>query len=252
MATILFFDMLGARKRWQNGGTEEAMRMFNHFGRLVNAAIREEDPQSILQGGIETDSAMLICDSVITSLRIAQRIYRWAFRNPENPRANRLWLRGCIVPYHETFTRRESPMRPPFDQVKAYTYSDEAFDAISIEKSGFKGMRVLVRSELIDAEARNALRIPFGQASFITLKRLRHSNYPNIIQGELLDFLWMACAENDEWEEIAEHMASRLRYSAHDIEEFSQAAATQVLFHECGAIRQSAISRSIRLARVAN
>jgi hypothetical protein len=48
-------------------------------------------------------------------------------------------------------------------------------------------------------------------------------------------------------------MTARLRHAAKDPEEFSQAAATQVIFHEYGAMRQSVISRTKRKeARKAN
>jgi hypothetical protein len=248
MKTLLFIDMLGARKKWQKGGALEAIKAFNHFHRMINASIRNDSPNSIIGGGIETDSAMIICDSTITSLRIAQRLYRWAFENPENPKANRLWLRGCIVPFDDNYIlRKTSAMTSPFEIISSHTYSKSAFDAISIEKSGFKGMRLLVREEIIDKEVKDACKISFGKATFITIKRLRHSGYPSIIDGELLDFLWMAEEEDEIWNDISLHMTSRLRHSNHDPEEFAQAAATQVVFHECSAIRQSSISRMKRL-----
>lgn len=248
MKTVLFVDLLGARKKWKDGGASEAKKAFNHFHRMVNASIRLEDSISILGGGVETDSAMLICDSAISALRIAQRLFLWAFENRENPGSPRLWLRGCIVPHDDNLIlRKESHMQNPFENVIAYTYSESAFDAISIEKAGYKGMRLLIRAEVIDNETKEAYRLSFGKASFILLKKLRHAGYPKIVEGELLDFLWMAFKEDDKWNDISIHMNSRLRHAAHDPEEFVQAAATQVVFHECGAIRQSTINRMKRL-----
>lgn len=100
-------------------------------------------------------------------------------------------------------------------------------------------MRLLIREEIINDRVRAAFRIQYGKNSFIPFRRLRHSNYPKTIEGNLIDFLWMAEGDDREWSNIMIHMTSRLRYSARDPEEFIHAAATQVVFHECAAIRQS-------------
>ena len=239
--------MLGARKKWQSGGAEEATKAFNHFHRMVIASVKAEPRGVVLNGGVETDSALLVCESTISALKIARRLFLWSFKNTRNPDSPRLWLRGSLVPNEdEIATRRESPLSKPFDCMSAFTYSKAALDAISIEKAGFKGMRLLVRAEAINAETNRLLRIPFDGYSLIPLRKLRHIGYPKIIEGELMDFLWMACQEESDWYDISIHMTSRLRHSAKDQEEFSQAAATQVLFHECAAIRQSVISRAKR------
>ena len=247
MAAILFIDLLGARKKWQTGGVPAATSAFNHFARMVVASIKAESPTSILRGGIETDAAMIVFDTTLSALSCARRLYRWAFANQEVPTAPRLWLRGSIVRADDSvFIRHESQMAKPMNTVSVFTYSPAALDAISIEKSGFKGMRLLVRQDAIDQRTKDSLRIPFEAYSFIPLRKLRHSGYPSATDGDLIDFLWMACQEDREWHQMALHMTSRLRHSAKDSDEFAQAAATQVIFHECGALRQSVISRAKR------
>lgn len=72
MAAILFVDMLGARQAWQTGGVPTAVASFNHFARMVVAATRPERPDSVLRGGVETDSAMLVFQSVVPALLVCQ------------------------------------------------------------------------------------------------------------------------------------------------------------------------------------
>ncbi|MBN2162581.1 MAG: hypothetical protein JW713_06530 [Pontiellaceae bacterium] len=215
---------------------------------MVIAAARAELSGGILDGGIETDSAMLVCDSATTALSIARRLYQWSFQNARMPSAKRLWLRGSVVPYDDSsFIRHEAVANEPLSNVKVYTYSAASLDAISVEKSGFKGMRLLVRAEVLDNETRKNIRIPLLDGySLVPVRRLRHIGYPMILEGELLDYLWMATGDEADWQDTSIHMTSRLRHSAKDSEEFAQAAATQVLFHECAAITQSVRSRAKR------
>lgn len=239
--------MLGARKKWQLGGVPEATEAFNHFARLVIASVRAESAEAVIGGGIETDSAMIVFSSALPALHAARRMFMWAFKNQRNPNAPRLWLRGSLVSHNdEEFTRRESKMNDTFGNVSIFTYSEAALDAISVEKAGFKGMRLMVRSDVICNETQQGLRIPFGKYSLIPIRRLRHSLYPKAAEGDFVDFLWMACRDDKEFNDISLHMTYRLRHASKDADEFAQAAATQVVFHECAALRQSVVSRAKR------
>ncbi len=248
MAVILFIDMLGARKRWHNGGVSEAMPAFYRFKRLVNIAARRAPAGEVLGGVIETDAAMLVCRSIVGAARIAQRLYLEAFANRMNPMTNRDWYRGCIVPHaDDEFIRTGDPLRMPVQKVMAFRYSKSALEAVSVEKSGFKGMRLLIKLELIDANIEMQMKIPFGTHTLIPFRKLNYSYYPPRVAEEYTDFLWMACQSNVDWHNLTLHMTSRLRYAARDQEELTQAAATQIVFHECAAIRQSVIGRAKRV-----
>jgi hypothetical protein len=249
MAVVLFVDMLGARKRWETGGVEASRNAFAHFSRMVNAAARDQPAGSVLRGGIETDSAMLVCETSLAALSIARTLYRWAFRTPTGPTSLRTWLRGSLVPHDvRDFIRRQTALRAPLENVLAHTYSDAAFQAISVEKAGFKGMRLLVHKDVIDANTQSELRITLGERTLIPFRRLRHSGYPKLVDGELQDFLWMADQNEEVWNELSLGMTTRLRHASHDTEEFAQAAATQVVFHECAAIRQTLALRATQMA----
>lgn len=108
MKVALFIDLLGARRKWQEGGVVEAKRAFDRFTSMVISIARKAPPGTILDGGIETDSAMLICNDPVTALTLAQRLYRRAFQNVRKPNAPRLWLRGSLVPFNNhTFIRQK-------------------------------------------------------------------------------------------------------------------------------------------------
>lgn len=250
MRVILFIDMLGARQLWQAGGVDASRRAFDRFTSMVVASARTEPPSSVIDGGVETDAAMLVCQSTEVALRIAQRLFLHAFGLGKRPGDVRLWLRGSLVPHDGAANlRSEASLSPPLEAVRVFPYSGSALDAISIEKSGFRGMRLLLREEAIDSQLRESLRIPFGRFSFIPLRRLHHSGYPRIVQGGLVDYLWMATGDENAWHERSLQMTRRLRHSGQDQGEFAQAAATQVVFHECAAICQSVRSRANRAMR---
>ncbi len=247
MAVILFIDMLGARRRWQSGGVAESMPVFYLFKKMVNIAARRAPPGEVLDGVIETDAAMLVCKTMVEAARIAQRLYLGAFMGHKHPTAARHWFRGCIVPHADgEFLRSGDVLREPLEEMTAFRYSASALEAVSVEKSGFKGMRLLVKTDLVDSAAHEQMKIPFNTHTLIPFRKLNYSHYPARVAGQYTDFLWMACQSEPEWYELTLNMTSRLRYAARDTEELAQAAATQIVFHECGAIRQSVISRAKR------
>lgn len=244
MAAILFVDMLGARRIWQNGGVQEAIPAFFRFKKMVNIAARQAPNGEVLDGGIETDAAMIVCRSPIEAFRIGQRLFLAAFSGRLSPETPRLWLRGCVVPHpEEGFLRSGEPLRDPVDRITAYRYSESALEAVSIEKSGYKGMRLLVHSELITSSVQTQMRVPLGGQNLIPFRRLNYSIYPARLDRLYTDFLWMACETDDDWFKLSLQMKNRLRYAGPDPEELAQAAATQLVFNECAAIRRSLESR---------
>jgi hypothetical protein len=238
MSVILFVDLLGARSRWQRGGIDTALNAFDHFTRFMIAAAKP-DLRAVVDGAIETDAAAFVCSDLNVALSIAQRAFMRAFETPKGDQSERLWIRGAIVPAGEGALRTERSAYGDAGNVKIFTYSREFFDAVSVEKSGFRGMRLLVRGSLLTAQARKTITIPIGDRSLVPIKRLRHSTYPPGTVGDLQDFLWMASSQPADWERVQRIMSSRFRDSTEDHEEFAQAAATQVLFHEASAIFQS-------------
>ncbi len=60
-------------------------------------------------------------------------------------------------------------------------YSKALLEAISVEKAGFKGMRLLVARDVITPALKTALKQPMGHLNFIPLTKLRNSTYPEEI-----------------------------------------------------------------------
>ena len=230
---IFFIDMLGVRDKWAKGGRKGAEEAFIRFRNLIAHSLRAIKPEEITNGVIESDSAIIVCTNTSAALKVAKRIYVDAFSQTANNEDNRIWLRGVIIPQRkEAILRWDKSFNKPYDHVKLMLYSDDLFDAIALEKSGIKGMRLIVDKELVTEEILSEWLLKVEHLNFITLKKLRNSPYPKNIQDGYVDFLWMADLDDQVNKEQERLMALRLRKSAESNEEFLQAAATQLLFHE--------------------
>jgi len=75
-----------------------------------------------------------------------------------------------------------------------------------------------------------------GHLKLFPFRRLKKSFYPTSVDGKYHDFLWMGTSSPEEWDQMKTLMAYRLANAAKSVEELTHAAATQVVFHECGAV----------------
>ena len=232
-SVILFVDVLGVRSKWLSGGQPAAEAAFQTFRTLIAASLKGPVSDSLVRGVVESDSAALTFASLLPALDAAKALYSMAFRRNHG----RVWLRGCIVSLDgQDALRISTTFSGKLAKIELNLYSKPLLEAIAVEKSGFKGMRLLVESSLINAEVRTAVKQPIGHLNFIPLCKLKAMRYPKRIDGLFVDYLWMGSVDRGEFEEMRSIMAVRLRRAASEPEEFTQAAATQVVFHECGAI----------------
>ena len=245
---ILFVDLLGVRSRWHAGGRIDAERAFATLRMLVVASLREASRSHPISGGIETDATTLVFASVAEAMDVGTTLYRMAFATGQSARDERLWLRGAIVPFgpHESL-RAERGLPAPYGALKYHHYAGSLLDAIAIEKSGIKGMRLIIDASLVTDRVSKQFRIPISTRYLIPFRRLSHSPYPPQIEDGYRDVLWMASGDDLEWAALKQRMATRLRYSAHNPEELLQAAATQVVFHECNAMWHALRRRGLRI-----
>lgn len=235
--TLVFIDMLGVRDKWAKNGRQGAEDAFKKFRNLIAHSLRAIPPEEILGGVIETDAVIIRCASTNSALKFAKTIYTDAFEQTIDNENNRIWLRGVIIPQKaDDLMRWEKSLNKPYDQVKLMLYNNDLFDAIALEKSGIKGMRLIVDKDLITEKVRKDWIIKIGEFNFITLKKLRNSSYPSQLTDKYYDFLWMATGDEEQNQTLDRTMALRLRKSASSSEEFLQAAATQLLFHEYAAM----------------
>jgi hypothetical protein len=240
---LLLVDILGTKAVWAKDGRNGAAALFEELARLVR---QEGDTLSdgIASGAVESDCAAIICETPSYAVRLGVGLYRRAFFDPKTAKKKRLWLRGVIVPIEGPadvrWLRQSEPLSEELAQIAVETYSGDLLDALSMEKAGFKGMRLLLDPALRTAAVRRDHKIDMGDGhrALYPFKHLEHSAYGERLENHL-DVLWMATNDDEEWRRWRGRMSARMRYSARTPDEVLQAAATQVVFDECSAIRDS-------------
>jgi hypothetical protein len=113
------------------------------------------------------------------------------------------------------------------------TLSRSLLEAISVEKAGFKGMRLLIDRDLVTDTVRDRFAIDMAEGRFAPIRVIESTPYPGRLASRYADVLWMATDDEDEWRALRGRLATRMRWSANDPEEVLQGAATQVVFNEC-------------------
>jgi hypothetical protein len=187
-SVLLFIDLLGVRAKWLRGGRPAAELAFKDFRNLIAAGLRGRTAAEVAVGLIETDAAAITCTDVRIALDIGKRLYQMAFDQTRTNRNKHYWLRGAIVPrVTDLPLRKTGNFTVPLNQVELTHYEPELFDAVAIEKSGIKGMRLLVDKTLLMPQVISQYRIPIGHLSFIPFKTLRSSYYPPSLKGTHLD-----------------------------------------------------------------
>ncbi|MDQ3964639.1 MAG: hypothetical protein M3277_12135 [Actinomycetota bacterium] len=235
MNALFFADLLGVRSKWHKHGRLGAEKAFSRFKELCTSTIEDYDAGSLVDGGIESDALALKCASAEVAARFGMDFYKRAFlaATEEGDIDQRFWVRGAIIPIEEVDPLRTAESLPaPYAQIQSVTYSGPLLDAISVERSGIKGMRLLIHQELISMDLQNAVSVDFHGNRLETIIQLPYTPNPERIAEEgYQDLLWMA--DPAHWETLRTTMVRRLQWAVKNSEEFAQAAATQVVFHEC-------------------
>lgn len=236
---VVFLDLLGVRARWHEGGRESAESAFEKLEALVGETLARLAPDSLRDGAIETDSAALVFGESWEALAFIRELFSAAFVAPRKARDERLWIRGTVSTIQSRGALRREAGLSGHPKLRVFRLDGGLLDAIAVEKSGFKGMRIVVEEKLLTAGVRERFSIPAGSRALVPFRSLTNSVYPRRIAHVYEDFLWMARSEEAEWRKLKRSMSDRLRWSAQDSEEFVQAASTQVVFNETVAIFRS-------------
>jgi hypothetical protein len=183
------------------------------------------------------------CPNPESALALARRLFRRAWLAPRMPDDPRTWLRGAVCAGGEEARPRDVQDLRELPGLCRVTYGEATLAALTVLRSGFRGMRILVAESLLDDELRGMFRIPFGRLGVIPFRHMNHTPYPPGLAAGWQDFLWMAEAFPD-WGQYVLRMKQRVLWSSREPEESVQAAATQVVFHETDAILQSVQRKS--------
>lgn len=241
---LLYFDLLGMKARWQGAGVAGAKAAYQTLDLVIRHAF-ESIPQETAQGiggGMQSDAAALICPTVSDAVTLGIVVFKETFRRcgSLDSGRERHWIRGVIVEMSETELERTELLSSAAAQVEKRNFSDDLLEAINVEQSGFRGQRLLVAESLINPDVEDRFRV--GVLDGRSLALLTSLSYSHGRAG-FRDVLWMF--PNDEapedidgsWKLMRRAMENRLRWAGEGGPgEFTQAAATQLVFAECNAI----------------
>lgn len=236
---LVFIDVLGVKHQWMRSGAEGAKSVFSEFHKVINTGLESVKPSQILNGLVESDSAAILCTSSRVAITVGRNIFRAAFRKGNSTQEERLWLRGVIVPYPKNIEfRNETSFSEAYSSIRYFDYSDELLDVISMEKSGFRGMRLLISGEPSKYFWKKPSQIKIRESGYMsTARRLEENMYPSaLLNRGFKDVLWMVSECKEEWDELAELMARRLRLAASNQEEITHAGVTASVFSIAGAM----------------
>lgn len=209
---IAFVDLLGVRAKWHDGGRDAAEKAFERLRSLVATSLADISAATVLGGGIETDSAAVIFDSTEEAAKFMRSLYSRAFLAATRLSDERIWVRGTLASIQAAGSLRLESSLPGFPAVGVFDLEGGLLDAIAIEKSGYKGMRIVVEESLITDAIRRRFRIAVGNQTFIPFRKLANSAYPGRLANGYQDFLWMARQDEQEWRRMKRSMSNRLRW----------------------------------------
>jgi hypothetical protein len=142
------------------------------------------------------------------------------------------WLRGAISQWANQYLPVNTrPITAKGLQVGTqYVTEYDYLLALALEKSGFKGMRLIIDSTVLPDHGRVHQRRWSGfQRPLGIIARLRECNYP--AGSDYADVLWMA-DEETRFGHLRGIMAKRFKESTHDPDELMQAAWTRAVFDQ--------------------
>ena len=240
---LLYCDLLGIRELWRQRGLRRVERRFNLFESIVDAALRDMgSPRAsiVLQGEMESDSVVLTFRGPEEAILTGMRIWRRAFEHDGGDgKDQRLYIRGVIVGLGSSRTLRQYRPAISHSNITRAMYASEFLDAVAMEKSGFRGMRLLVDERLLDEETilRTEERLwatmgvaPEEQTSYSLVVRIPGAQYPESI-SYLRDVLWPMTAPT-EFGLLEQRMNERLHSAKGDRDERLHARNTTMVFRE--------------------
>lgn len=235
---ILYVDLLGVQKMWLRGGAPAVRDRIGEFNRFVMDQVnylpghlhRDGDYTVILSG----DSVAVTCQDYGQAIGIGAHLFSQAFyaKDVSHP----FWLRGAISGWSNQYLPVNTvPIKAK--ELQVGTRYDSEYDfllVLALEKSGFKGMRLILDSSVLPSDGRDVQRSWSGfYRPLRIITRLKECTYP---EGRpYADVLWMA-DDQVRYGHFQGIMAKRFKESTHDPEELMQAAWTRAVFDQVASL----------------
>ena len=232
---ILYIDLLGVQKMWQAGGAPAVKSRIQKFNEFILKQLewlpgplhRQGEYTVILSG----DGVAITCQDFDQAIGIGTHLFTQAFYATDKV-ASPFWLRGAISRWSNQYLAINTvPVHAKNLQVGSqYLMEDDFLAALALEKSGFKGMRLIISSTLLPNRGHDHQRHWKGfKRPLGIIARLDECTYPP--GEEYADVLWMADDEQ-RFEHLRGILAKRFKRSTHDPDEFAQAAWTRATFDQ--------------------
>jgi len=238
MRTLLFVDLLGTKARIRTGGIASVVSRIEAFQRLIEAEFQRSAPN---QWMAESDSAVALFDDGPSAVRAGANLFRSAFDATSGSNSEPFWLRGSMVPAPMINDTRDLFREGESHDWHTKVPSDVLIEALILEKSGLKGMRLFMAPSVLSQAERVALQrnVAWGSPSVarpVYVSRvLGFATPPQVAHLGAEDVLWMI---DDEPYFLTRDtdLRHRMRRAALDPEEYTQAAMTLVVFEEARSI----------------
>ncbi len=247
MKAVLLVDVLGVKDRWkrrERNRIEAVRRLVNTFQIIVERLLDEEEnrPIKTLMSGdsfwAEFTDPFNAC---WFGMKLFQKTYQASVEEEEGE-DQYIWIRGVIVKAEEderTWVYCVDEEIEGLEQHKV-EYSNSFYESIFEEKSGYHGMRLLLKRYENSEDWREGVeRVSYRDDGrvFYFVKKLQHIKYPR--DGNYEDVLWIADTRSREFSSNEQSLQNKMKDCAKNESAFLQASTTNLLLLECKSILHS-------------
>lgn len=242
---LLYVDILGTKNLWQTRGISKGRGRMDVFASLVADGVssaQRDFEVKLISGEIGTDSAGFLFASVDDAVLAGMRVYQTAYSYDESQGVDaRIYLRGVIVSTDDAALPTRRRNHPKLKNVARVFHSEGLMEAVILENSGIKGMRLIVErstgSRHIWSQAAERYWARKQQkGSLPIVVTLGTGFYPS--GRKMLDVQWPLDTRG-KLRQRANRLQQRQIAAKNDPEEKSHLSTTQVLFSKCAQLMKN-------------
>lgn len=255
---LLFIDLLGVNSLWKTADsyTDVKDRM-NLFEEIIKLSILPVIDQFSCIPFIYSDSVAILCINQREAVHIGKRIFCDCFLYEKCTQP--LYLRGVITNWNNKNTfYNTNTLQLGKAWINEIKLDDDYLKAISIEKSGYKGMRLLIHDNKLSTTqieeaytSKYMLTDDFSSGPGIyDVKKLKSEIFYPTKSSNIVDVLWMINSQEsmnfiEFFKKLRNISQKRFRNSTKDRYEFEQATWTRLLFENVESILGSLLKSEI-------